>query len=409
MNNKGVYKLAFIIWCVMAIAVVGLAILWVAGITPGDIFNPNDGFKSVEGPAWHEYSNNDVAPVQQVSRQISDDRQNAIVNSVSRVSPAVVSIGITVERTYLRRGYSDYMDYFYGRGRRGQTVKKTYPKVGSGFIIDSSGLIVTNHHVIEGGDDILVTLQDGSEHEGKLLGADKSLDIAILQIRGDNFPFSYLGDSDDLVIGEWAIAIGNPFGSLLQDNQPTVTVGVISAIKRQFVGTSDEERYYQNMIQTDAAINPGNSGGPLVNAKGEVIGVNTFIFSKSGGSIGLGFARPINDVKRLVDEILTYGKIRETNIGFQSTPLGYYDISGLNIPQQVAKGLLVRYVEEDSPAHEAGIRRGDIIYEMDGIPIKGAKDALAKVYALKVGDILKVKLYRNNKFYETSFEVKEKK
>lgn len=407
MSNTKIYKAAFIMWCAMAVALVGLVVVWIIGISPSDIFTPEDGFRNVAAPTYHEYSQDQQPPIQQVSQQLSQDRQNAIVSSVAKVSPAVVSVGITVERTYLRRGYSDYMEYFYGQ--QGKTVKQTYPKVGSGFIIDPKGLIVTNHHVIEGGDDILVTLQDGSQHEGILLGADKSLDIAILQIKGDNFPFAYLGNSEDLVIGEWAIAIGNPFGSLLQDNQPTVTVGVISALKRQFVGTSDEERYYQNMIQTDAAINPGNSGGPLLNARGEVIGVNTFIFSKSGGSIGLGFARPINDVKRLVEEILTYGKIRETNIGFQSTPLGYYDIRGLDIPEQVSKGLLIRQVDEASPAYESGIRRGDIIYEMDGIPIHGAKDALAKIYALKVGDVLKVKLFRSGKFYETSFQVKERK
>jgi serine protease Do len=410
MSRESLYRIALAAWSFIAGLAVMFAALWLMDMTPSEAVRSaaRGEFARAEHPMWTEYAS--VTPeVKQVSADLMQDRSSAIVEAVEQVSPAVVSISLIVERRYLNRSYEDYFNYFYNRGRRTETARVLYPKVGTGFIINADGIIVTNHHVIAQGSEFLVTLQDGREYPGKLVGASEALDIAVLKISGDGFPFAVLGDSDGLTIGEWAIAIGNPFGSLLQDNQPTVTVGVISAVKRQFVGAAEEGRYYQNMIQTDAAINPGNSGGPLVNSGGEVIGINTFIFSQSGGNIGLGFARPINEVKRMVNEILTYGKVREVDLGVGGQGMGRQEIAMLNLPNDVQRGIMITYVAPDGPAAEAGIERGDIIYAMDGIPVKGVNDALAKIHSLKVGDVVELSLYREGRRFDTSIVARERK
>jgi serine protease Do len=332
---------------------------------------------------------------------IDTGRNNAIISAIREVSPAVVSIGITVQRRYITPYYDDYLGYFY----RGRNYSQYFPKVGTGFIVNGDGVIVTNYHVIEGGTEVVVTLQDGREIKGNVVGSDRTLDIAVIKIEGVNLPYAVLGDSDDLIIGEWAIAIGNPFGTLLQDNSPTVTVGVISAVDRRFSGSAEEGRYYQNMIQTDAAINPGNSGGPLVNSLGQVVGINTFIFTKSGGNIGLGFAIPINTVKRVVREILTHGKVRTVWLGFQGQEISRLTASALGL--STTDGVIVTYVEADSPAADAGLQRGDVILEMDGVRVVGASDANAKLHALKVGDVLHLKVLREDRSLDIDVTAKE--
>lgn len=396
MNQSRPFGLILGIWSFVAGAIVLFVALWLLDLSPRQL----TGERAVlnNGPMWHEYqpAAGNSATMATVAEAVQEDRGNAITTAVRRVSPAVVSIGIIVERRYLRDGYNDYFDYFFDRyGDTGRTIQQVHPKVGTGFIIDANGTIVTNQHVIEGGSRIIVTLQDGREFEGNLIGADASLDIAVIRIQGSGLPFAMLGNSDGITIGEWAIAIGNPFASLLQDNQPTVTVGVISAVNRQFIGSAEEGRYYQNMIQTDAAINPGNSGGPLLNARGEVIGINTFIFTKSGGSIGLGFARPINEVKRLVQEILTYGGVREITLGFRGREVSPMVARALNLPS--AEGVIVQYVADGGPAAVSGLQRGDVILRMDGIPVRSAADANAKIRSLKVGDILTLDIYRDGR------------
>ena len=356
----------------------------------------------LEGPMYHEADSRVAVASRERSADIDDSRDNAIIRAIREVSPAVVSIGITVQRRYIEPYFDDYLGYFY---RRGRSYNQYYPKVGTGFIINSEGVVLTNHHVIEGGTDVVVILQDGRELKGSVIGSDKTLDIAVVRIEGENLPYAILGDSDDLIIGEWAIAIGNPFGSLLQDNNPSVTVGVISAVNRQFRPSSEEGRYYQNMIQTDAAINPGNSGGPLVNSSGQVIGLNTFIFTKSGGNIGLGFAIPINTAKAVVREILSYGKVRNVWLGFQGQEIGTLTARALGLSS--TDGVIVTYVEEGSPAHGAGLQRGDLIMEMDGIPVIGASDANAKIRSLKVGDKLRLRVNRDGRLLSLEIEAKE--
>jgi serine protease Do len=404
------YTIALIFWAFL----IGLAVMWGAmGVmnraaalpeTSQDLAKATGEYSE---PMWHQYQQTAMPAITQTNNMMQQDRSNAIVNAVGVVSPAVVSIGIVVEYRYLRPSYRDYFGRMYGGDK--QKVTQKYPKVGTGFLINSDGVIVTNHHVIDQGTDIMVTLQNGKEYEAELLGFDEALDIAVLKIEGNNLPYAVLGDDTQLVIGEWAIAIGNPYGSLLQDSQPTVTVGVISALDRQFNSSSEDGRYYQNMIQTDAAINPGNSGGPLVNARGEVIGVNTFIFSSSGGSIGLGFARPVNEIKRVVHELLTYGKIRRVNLGIGGRGLYRREVEVLNLPADIHNGVLVTYVAPGSPAEEAGLEQGDIIYSMDDIPVHSVNDASAKIETLTVGDVMKVELYRDGKRFSSSLRAREQR
>ena len=192
---------------------------------------------------------------------------------------------------------------------------------GSGVIVDQGGIIVTNNHVIEGADRIQVTLPNGMDAEAELVGADARADIAVLRIENDELPVAPVGSSDGLLIGEWAIAIGNPLGTYVGDTEPTVTAGVVSALDRNIAPSSGEEGFYLGMIQTDAAINPGNSGGALVNSEGEVIGINASIISRSGGSEGLGFAIPIDRALRIADDLLRFGEVRRAWIGVEVEPV----------------------------------------------------------------------------------------
>ncbi len=250
-----------------------------------------------------------VAQVDTQNVRIDGSRRTAITEAVARVSPAVV----TVQTETVERVPADIFEQYFG-GRSSQQVQ---PALGSGFIIRPDGVIVTNAHVVSGANRISVMMRDGTTYTATLLGKDETNDLAVIKIDASNLPVATLGSSDQLLIGEWAIAIGNPFGFVLGNTEPSVTAGVISATGRNLIGRSEGSGAYVGMIQTDASINPGNSGGPLVNAVGEVIGVNTSIYSPSGGSIGLGFAIPINRARRIVDDLLEHGSIRRPWIGEQ--------------------------------------------------------------------------------------------
>lgn len=230
-----------------------------------------------------------------------EGRRNAITEAVREVEPAVVSVNVIKTQIIRRRvspgfggfGLFDFFDFFGPMQRQVQSL-------GSGVIYDPEGLIITNAHVVEGATEIKVVLPDSREFDAKLLGIDSENDIAKLQIKGHNLPYAKLGDSDDILVGEWCIALGNPYGYVMNDAKPTVSVGVISALGRN-LDFGRDRRY--NMIQTDTAINQGNSGGALVNINGEVIGINNLIISESGGNIGLGFAIPINTAKKIVNQM----------------------------------------------------------------------------------------------------------
>jgi len=342
----------------------------------------------------------------QTAARLSESRSNAIVTAAQRVSPAVVTVSVTTTRVVRADPFGGmFRDDFFDRFFPSQTYRQKVPSMGSGVVVDRKGIVLTNSHVIRDADDIQVNLSDGRRFPAKVLGDSPVYDLAVLRIEGDRLPVARLGDSDSLVVGEWAIAIGNPFGFLLDDPQPTVTAGVISATRRDIKSEATDGGVYKNMIQTDAAINPGNSGGPLVNGDGEVIGINTFIFTRGGGSIGLGFAIPIDLIKRLMAEIEQHGRIRQAWPGMQVQPvderlaqrLGWKDIGGL----------VVTGVDGRGPASRAGLQVGDRIRKVNGRIISSLDDAQSSIYGAQVGDRLQFEVERDGTRREVSLTLEE--
>jgi len=275
--------------------------------------------------------------------QVAESRRNAIVTAANQVAPAVVTVNV-LRRQRVR---SDFFDFFSPGFRRSVGF-------GSGFILDAErGVILTNEHVTRGAERIMVTLPDGRDVEPTLVGTDELVDIAVLRIDATGLPEAPIGSSEGLIIGEWAIAIGNPFGMQVSNTEPTVTAGVISATDRHIVPTAEGDRgVYLGMIQTDASINPGNSGGPLVNARGEVIGVNSSIFSRSGGSEGLGFAIPIDRAVRIAQDLLEHGEVQRAWLGLDVEAAEEDDVWGRS------RGVRIARVVPGSPAEAAGLRVG---------------------------------------------------
>jgi serine protease Do len=269
--------------------------------------------------------------------------------------------------------------------------------IGSGVIVRDDAIVVTNYHVVSGAQAIKITLADGREFQARYLGGEELYDLAFLQIvtEGESVPVANLGTSDNLLIGEWAIAIGNPFGYLLDDPHPTVTAGVVSAVGRDILAEQEgSDTIYKDMIQTDAAINPGNSGGPLVNAVGEVVGINTFIFSQSGGSHGIGFAIPIDTVDRVMHEILEYGEVREVWIGVRIQEIPATLAESLELSS--TDGVIVASVDEGSPAEHAGLARGDVILRIGTERVRNFEDARRALYGRLVDDVLEFEVQRGS-------------
>lgn len=336
---------------------------------------------------------------------ISRTRTNAITRAVKNVSPAVVGINVKqIQRVRSRSYFSDPMwDYFFPR-----EYLEEVPILGSGFIISSDGYILTNEHVIDEATEIRVTTTDGKQYKATIAGEDAKYDIALLKIDIDNSPYIPLGDSDDIIIGEWVIALGNPFGLFDINSKPTVTVGVVSASNLDFRNTNlFQGKSYVGMIQTDASINGGNSGGPLVNSNGYCIGINTFIFSGDNynkGSIGLGFAIPINRVKGILPELKRSGYIdRSFSTGLRVENLSYRLARTLNIV-----GVIVTSIDKDSPAQKAGIKKNDIIVEIDGQRIRSTSDARDAVNQFDVQErrVLPVTVYRKGAIKTFDLQVK---
>lgn len=277
-----------------------------------------------------------------------------------------------------RRFFGD--EFFENLPFGGDTVE---PALGTGVIIDSSGYVVTNDHVAGRAERIKVTFSDGSEEFAELVGSDSRTDIAVLRVKRKNVKPAKLGDSDALNVGEWVIAIGNPFGLT-----NTVTAGIVSAKGRSIMGGNQ----YEDFIQTDAAINPGNSGGPLVNIKGEVVGINTAIFSRSGGYMGIGFAIPVNMVKTVVEQILKHGKVTRGWLGvsIQKLTPELAESFGYNS----TKGALVGQVQPDSPAAKAKLEPGDIIVKVDDVEISDTNQLRNYIASRKPGSVANVQVFR---------------
>jgi S1-C subfamily serine protease len=289
-----------------------------------------------------------------------------VIGAVQKVSPAVVSVGIL---RILRE------NRFASIPVRG---------MGSGIIFDSNGGILTNHHIVEDAERVRVVLADGKKFEGEVLGSDTMSDIAIVRVDAEGLPTAKLGNSDSLVAGQIAIAIGNPFGFFLPG--PTVTMGVVSGLKRHM---HLENHMYEDLIQTDASINPGNSGGPLVDSSGLVIGVNT---ANIPFAQGIGFAIPINNAKKIAKEIIEHGRVVRPYLGISSLTLNREAAEPYDV--QAAKGVLVVEVGRGSPAQRSGISAGDIILEADMVPLSEAEDLQHIISKMKVGDSIELTISR---------------
>ncbi|HAY34729.1 MAG TPA: 2-alkenal reductase, partial [Bacteroidetes bacterium] len=346
-------------------------------------------------------NNNPVVSTAQNSLQennsgISQSRETAITRAVQKVSPAIVGINVEevreVQDPFSMFDNDPFFRQFFGNR---QPQKRVVRGLGSGFIISPDGYILTNDHVAGNATKISVTMTNGETIDAKLIGSDKNSDVALLKIDKSNLPYTVLGNSDNVIIGEWVIALGNPFGLFDINDKPTVTVGVVSATDMK-ISASDVNRVYKDMIQTDASINSGNSGGPLLNADGEVIGMNTIIYTGgqfSAGSIGVGFAISINRVKKLMEEIKANGKIdRNFNVGFRIQTIDDRIAKYLNL--ESAAGVVVTDVQKGGLADNAGLLSEDVIVEANGEKIKNDQDILFVVNDLKKGDNLKMKIIR---------------
>ena len=345
---------------------------------------------------------------------IANSRQNAITKTIASCSPAVVGINVTEVH---KVQYQSRLEQFFAENFFGERRPRKYEVkgLGSGFIISPDGYILTNHHVAGSASKIVVTLTNGEKYDAEIIGADMISDVCLLKIKGKNLPFIKFANSDNVIIGEWVIAFGNPFGLFDINAKPTVTVGVISNKGINFVQNENtfgnqEYRVYKDMLQTDAAISSGNSGGPLVNALGEVVGMNTVIFSTAtsnsgAGSIGIGFSIPINRVKTIID-ILKSGKKIERNT--------YTGIDAREITSEISQyyklsrneGVFIYQMDRRSPALEAGIEPGDIIDKINNKKINRIDDFLIEIGDAMVGDKLKFEIIRGTSHHTYTITVK---
>ena len=299
------------------------------------------------------------------------------MTAAARLAPAVVSVNVLRRERQLPQ---DPFDLFF-MPRGSEQVVEGY---GSGFIISPDGVVITNQHVTQGAEQIVVTTRDGRDLSANILGEDPLTDIAVLKVEGSGLPTAPLGNSTDLLIGEWVVAVGNPFAYLLGNAEPTVTAGVVSAVGRNLLPSQGQSGIYVGMIQTDAPINPGNSGGPLANALGEVVGVNSSIFTSSGGSVGIGFAIPIERALRVADELRRFGKVRRAWVGLDVA--GAEDLRGW----KRVGGLRVTQVAAGGPAGRAGVVVGDVLVSARGRRLRTFLDWEAVMLDTGPGDTLTV-------------------
>ena len=335
---------------------------------------------------------------------IAEALQLGFVDVAQHVRPAVVHLG-TIQRAKSRRGpnlpqgnddpfFRDFFNQFFGSEGPDSRSEFRRPGLGSGVIIDKRGLVLTNFHVVKGADEILIRLSDKREYRGQILGTDPKTDLAVVKFHPDQeITVASLGNSDALRVGEWAIAIGNPFGL-----DQTVTVGVISATGRSDVGIAT----YENFIQTDASINPGNSGGPLVNLKGQVIGVNTAIVAAGQG---IGFAIPINMVKRVVDQLVDKGKVVRGWLGVALQPLSPDLAQSLGLAG--TNGAVVGSTITGSPAAQAGLQQGDVIIAYDSTPVDDYRHVQRLVAETRVGKSVTLQIVRKKQKMDVAITIAE--
>jgi len=323
-----------------------------------------------------------AAEAQQRPDPIRQTRRSAIGAAAARVAPAVVSVNVVRRERQMPRDPFEQMMIPRGFERRVEGL-------GTGFIVSADGLIISNQHVTSGAEQIVVTLRDGRDFPARLLGEDDQTDIAVLKIDVTGLPVAPIGRSRALQIGDWLIAIGNPYGYLLGNSEPSVTAGVVSALGRDILPNENQTGLYVDMIQTDAAINPGNSGGPLVNADGEVVGVNAFILTQTGGSVGLGFAIPIERAMRVARELREHGRVRRGWVGVEIAEPQAQSSEWRRQP-----GVLVRRVAPGGPGAAAGLKQGDVIEQVNGQLLRNFLGWEKALVDLAPGDRLRLVLQR---------------
>jgi serine protease Do len=336
--------------------------------------------------------------------ELLDRSARAFSRVVKDVKPAVVHIAVTstveTNSEYEQFFNHPFFEKFFGpeyRFQDPQRRKRQQQGAGSGFIIDREGHILTNNHVVEKADKITVTLNDNSEVEATLIGTDPKSDVALIKIDVDHdLPVVELGDSSALEVGEWVIAIGNPFGL-----SQTVTVGVVSATGRSRVGINE----YENFIQTDAAINPGNSGGPLLNIHGQVVGINSALYSRTGGYMGIGFAIPINMAKFINEQLMDNGKVTRgyLGVGIQDVDEALAESFGL----EKAGGVLITDVQDDTPASKAGVKSQDVLVKLDGIDLQDTQDLRNRIAQTIPGTTVVLDIVRDGKPVELKVKIGE--
>ncbi len=338
--------------------------------------------------------------------QVYHSRENALTRAIARTSNAVVGISVEkvtevknpfVPRDPLFRMFLD--ERFWPR-----TVRKQASGLGSGFLVTSDGYIVTNEHVVRDATSITVTTTAGNKYEAKIIGTDELLDMALIKIEAANLPFIEWANSDAAIVGEWVVAIGNPYGLFDVNDQPSVAVGVISALNRDFERDSDG-RLYTDMIQTDAAINRGNSGGPLVDAEGRAVGMNTLIFTETGGSVGIGFAIPSNRIINAIDDLVKGGVDRNYWLGIRANDLRGMMWKMLELDEN--RGAVVTGVDPGSPAERADIQVEDVILKINDRVITRSQDAKDFVNNtdLRVGDKLTFQVSRRGQVLTKQVEL----
>ena len=348
-----------------------------------------------------------TADTQQV---IAKERLSVIVQAVQKVSPSVASVVVSgIQRVPI---FNDpfYRDFF---GLGPATTRRFTVQSGSAVMISSAGEFLTNQHVVGGADTIRLLLPSGESRLAEVIGTSPELDVALLKCNPEGMEPAQLGAAKDLLVGEWLVAVGYPVGGrrgLTEESRvrPTVTVGVVSALERSFVPSTRQQTrsslFYPDMIQTDAAINPGNSGGPLANASGEVVGINTFILSDTGGSQGLGFAIPIERALKAADEIRTYGRVRRVNFSGLQFYRSISDEKAASIGLEEGQGLMVA---DPGIAGEAGLRRDDVIIDVDRKPVRNFDDAQLALVPRFVGDQVTLGVWRNESRIELQLVLTE--
>jgi serine protease Do len=321
-------------------------------------------------------------------------RATAITRAVERATPAVVSVNVIQTQQVTVNPYQDpFYEFFFGR-QRANVLQREVQSMGSGFVISEDGYIVTNEHVAGGASQITIAFPDGTTLPARLIGSDQGTDLALVKVDSPNpLPFLSFELDNGPIVGEWSIALGNPFG-LFEASDPTVTVGVVSATGRDL--QPQNNRYYLDMIQTDASINRGNSGGPLLNAMGRVIGVNTAIFTESGGSVGIGFAVPAEKAVRVLEELRDNGFVDRayyTGLRGRTLPARWAEALGLSD----AKGVVVENVDPGSPAEEAGFKPYDVILKVAGENVDDQTEFVGRLFEYRPGDSVPMEIIREGK------------